>query len=275
LFLLEYFILLFFLLRLVTIDYSWASIHSILGALNNETPETYAERVYKLAKNEITTDMNDNKSWLASCAAHTMKRFVTTFDLMKTKPNELVRCMAIFGFSLMLNSKDLNTIKAYFKLLCTIFLSKHKTEICKQAIAIIRLAVQDRPDSHRRLNKILKSVNKASIGDLTLILESLAREELDEEEEMVEEEDLDDEQFKTVLKDQEHAKTKADNTIKKASPFTAEFLNVEKAVRQSIELDEPLECELNEYYLPEFIEFLQFFYMPYAFIWASFTFQGK
>ena len=84
--------------------------------------------------------MNDNKSWLASCAAHTMKRFVTTFDLMKNKPNELVRCMAIFEFSFLLNSKVLDTIKAFFKLLCIIFLSKHKTEICKQAIAAIRIA---------------------------------------------------------------------------------------------------------------------------------------
>jgi hypothetical protein len=219
--------------------------------------------------------MNDNKSWLASCAAHTMKRFVTTFDLMKTKPDELVRCMGIFGFSLMLNSKDLRTIKTYFELLCTIFLSKHKTDICKQAINAIRVAIQERPDSHKRLNKILKSVNKASIGDLTLILESLTREELDEEEEVMEEEELADEQYKTELIDQETTKTSNDNTIKKASPFTAEFLQVEKAVRDSIERQETKDCELNDYYLPEFIEFLQFFYMPYAFIWASFTFQGK
>jgi hypothetical protein len=65
--------------RLVCTDYSWATIHSIIETLNNENVITYAKKVYHLGS---STDLNEiseflkNRTWLVSCASHTMHRFV-------------------------------------------------------------------------------------------------------------------------------------------------------------------------------------------------------
>ena len=65
--------------RLIVIDYSWASVHAILSALNEEDVIQYANRVFSLLNGEITIESSE-KSWLASCAAHTMHRFTKSIS---------------------------------------------------------------------------------------------------------------------------------------------------------------------------------------------------
>ena len=40
--------------RLICLDYCWASIHSFLAILNQETIEEYAQRIFKLATGSIS-----------------------------------------------------------------------------------------------------------------------------------------------------------------------------------------------------------------------------
>lgn len=55
------------------VDYCFATIHAVLNALNNEDIYGYAERVFKLASGKA--GITHDRSWLSSCAAHTMHRF--------------------------------------------------------------------------------------------------------------------------------------------------------------------------------------------------------
>jgi hypothetical protein len=65
--------------RLVNTNYSWATIHAIIETLNSENAITYANKVFHLGKLKKLSEVDEflkNRSWLVSCASHTMKRFV-------------------------------------------------------------------------------------------------------------------------------------------------------------------------------------------------------
>jgi hypothetical protein len=50
--------------RLISVDYSWALIHSVLHAFNGETIDEYMHRVYLIATGAKKID--HVKSWLIS-----------------------------------------------------------------------------------------------------------------------------------------------------------------------------------------------------------------
>jgi hypothetical protein len=126
-----------FYFRLIVLDYSSALIHGVCGAINCETIITYAKRVYGLSIGAIDVK-DESHSWLASCVAHTMKRYVNMINLLKLDPD--LRSLAIYSFTLLLNSKTLNVISEYFKLICYIFLSEYNTESSKIAFKSIVIA---------------------------------------------------------------------------------------------------------------------------------------
>ena len=99
-----------FKFRLITTDYSWALMHGILEAVMNETVIQYAERVFKLSKNEIEIDCG--KSWLCSCCSHTMHRFSNSLRQITNDKN--ITKFAAYSFSLLLNATDLASISEYF-----------------------------------------------------------------------------------------------------------------------------------------------------------------
>jgi hypothetical protein len=60
--------------RLVVTDYSWALMHIVINGLNSETMVEYSHRVFQLANGELSIKSIE-KSWIASCSSHAMKRF--------------------------------------------------------------------------------------------------------------------------------------------------------------------------------------------------------
>lgn len=107
--------------RLIILDYSWASIHAVLRAFCLEDVGDYAKRVFKLSKGEIEIDCG--KSWLASCVAHTMKRFCRQLKSIKIDSSEIFHSFCYF-FSLIVNCVDLEQIKTVFELICIVCLKK-------------------------------------------------------------------------------------------------------------------------------------------------------
>lgn len=66
------------------------------------------------------------------------------------------------------------------------------------------------------------------------------------------------------------ARTRA--TIKSQSPFTEHYVAVEEGAKKNYSSDDQL--DLNPYFNPPFLVFIQKEYMPYAFIWSGFVFRG-
>ena len=60
-------------------------------------------------------------------------------------------------------------------------------------------------------------------------------------------------------------------TIKEASPFTKEYLDIENNTNIQMDSSKPKNILLNLKYL----EFLQTNFMPYIFIWGGFIFKFK
>ena len=62
--------------------------------------------------------------------------------------------------------------------------------------------------------------------------------------------------------------------MKSSSPFTIHFIQIQYEMRKSLhDLVEENEVE-NSFYSPDVIEHLETKYMPYCFLWASFTLKN-
>ena len=103
-------------------DFSWATMHAALKAFNGEDMSAYSARVFRLAKEEITSD-DPNKLWLASCTSHTMHRFVRALKVKVSFAHKDARELAVFCFLLLLNCVDLYTASKLFSLMVTTFLT--------------------------------------------------------------------------------------------------------------------------------------------------------
>jgi hypothetical protein len=64
--------------RVVCTDMCWATVHAILDAWNRMTIDEYNKMVFEFANERMTVDQVVDKSWIISCAAHTMKRFTNS-----------------------------------------------------------------------------------------------------------------------------------------------------------------------------------------------------
>ena len=67
--------------------------------------------------------------------------------------------------------------------------------------------------------------------------------------------------------------TDNNNSIKKNSPFTKHFKEINDRVRSIISETESIDCELNDYYNPQLIDLLMEKFLPYSFIWTGYVFK--
>ena len=244
--------------RLVVVDYCFATIHAVLNSLNNEDIYDYAERVFKLASGK--TGMTHEKSWLSSCAAHTMHRFTKGLKKHFSKLDEQARFFYGYIFSLMLNCKSLEGLKSYFKSLATICYSKYITADCQTEMSKMQDAIEKRPID--KVNDIISNeLSNESILDY--LSRTLGHNSIQiDSDDKTNEDKLEQKRKKSSIKDR--------------SPFTSvfsEIINETKHLNETV-LEEASGLALNPFYSPQFIEYITEKFMPYCFIWCSFTLHG-
>ncbi len=100
-----------FAFRLVVIDYSFASIHSILNTLNKMEIIEYAKHILEISEGKANFD--PSKSYLVSCVAHTMKRFSKSIKPIEQSKEQ--HAQICYYFSLLLNSTTMLELKTYFE----------------------------------------------------------------------------------------------------------------------------------------------------------------
>jgi hypothetical protein len=113
--------------RLIVCDYSWASMHSIVEAFNNQNMEEYSKKVWQLSKNEIDSK---EQTWLISS-------------------------FCSYLFSLLINCLDLDSISIYFKLICRVFLTKLKTKDVIESLNALHDEINTRPIDKNDIKKMV------------------------------------------------------------------------------------------------------------------------
>jgi hypothetical protein len=225
---------------LVVIDYSWASIHAILDVFNRVDVIGYAHHIFEEAKHgSIKLDY----TYLLSCAAHTMKRFskaIKKFHLGKDLHRFICYC-----FSLLLNSTTLEKMDIYFDAMCSVFLSQHESDVFKKAVELLEESIASRPDDIKALDKILNN-----------FLDSVPQKE----------------DSCTSESDSPALDTKSSKSIKDNSPFTHHYQKRYDHLKINLPDNDDM-ISNNIKYCPQIMEFLMDSYIPYVFIWASFTCQ--
>lgn len=147
---------------IICIDYAWISIHAILQSFNNENVIMYANRVYLLSKREIS--VNDSEmSWLCSCCAHTMKRFATSTKKIIT--NKIIQKCVCFMFSLLMNSKDLDSFDYYFKRIIIVLLSKQQTQLFNNCYNQLKVAINNRPEHISEFSPVIEKLTYKSTNN--------------------------------------------------------------------------------------------------------------
>ena len=63
-------------------------------------------------------------------------------------------------------------------------------------------------------------------------------------------------------------------TIKGASPFTKNYINIEQTILTKLNEESFQDLESNDLYNQDFIDFLQKNFMPYHFLWGGFVYRG-
>jgi hypothetical protein len=228
--------------RLVVIDYSWASIHAFVEVFNRQEIIEYAHHIYKLATGG---EINENFSYLLSCASHTMKRFSRSIQkLTTTKDTHRFIC---YLFSLLLNSTSLEMIGEYFQLICIIYLSPTQTKYFLRTKETLAELLESRPDDVKAIKNIVNAY--LNFQPATFTNANTPTSDIDED----------------LIAEKESM------PIKKASPFTKYFNDIKLYVDNQIETQKDGSTIVNDFFNPEIINHLLNAYMPYAFIWASFS----
>jgi len=134
-------------LRFKTIvsDFSWATMHAILEVFNRETIEDYSKRIFDVSQltDLVAVDRSlRKKTSITSCVSHTMARFARS---VKKVANEDQRTLAMYGFSLLLNCLDLNSIGNVFRIISFVFLSKKQNLSFKKNFDDLNQLVETRP----------------------------------------------------------------------------------------------------------------------------------
>jgi hypothetical protein len=128
---------------LICIDFSWASIHACLSGFNNESAIEYSNRIFFIS-NPNTIDDDSNKTLLVSCVAHTMKRFSKSIESFSI--NQTFHPFAMYAFSILVNTKDLLSMKKLNSLITIIFLSKTTNTLYNDAYNEINYIIKNRDE---------------------------------------------------------------------------------------------------------------------------------
>ena len=149
--------------RLIVIDLSWATIHAALEHLNSQTVLDYIDNVYQISK---TTDLEEYNlllkqydcSWLASCCAHTFARFTKALRASKVfcpKDKDGFH-FAVYCFSLLLNTVDLNATIAIFNQICILYMSENETPEVIAAQEFLEDCLAERPSDKQQVKEIIR-----------------------------------------------------------------------------------------------------------------------
>ena len=230
--------------RLIVCDYSWASMHSIVEAFNDQKMEDYSKKVWQLSRSEIDAK---EQTWFISCTSHTMKRFVKNIATIVDKS---MISFCSYLFSLLINCLDLDSISIYFKLICYALLSKRKTDRVTTSLNALQEGINTRPIDKNEIKKMVAlhlkepTIQKAVALNITT---------------------------KSIIENNIKKKT-----IANSSPFTQHFKEIELCTLQEINDENETEIlnENNEFYCPEYIETLLKRYMPYCFVWSGFVIKN-
>jgi hypothetical protein len=276
-----------FAFRTVVTDFSWPLMNSVCEQLNFCTMIDYSKHVFEIAKNG---EFDEKMSYLTSCISHTMKRL--TFTIKSMQNDNRLRTYFYYIFSLLVNSTTLEMSIKYFRLACIIFMSSNLTKTVIEAKEQIALALNERPETLKEFEKLIEKkqyillVEKEETKKDDFLNDSINETAAADDDEDVS--NSDDESNDTnqanvnqsnKCESNEPDDILKDDSIKRNSPFTKIYIDIQIEVSskinedkdESIFADESITIDQNEYYWPELIEFLQERWMPYAFIWMSFT----
>ncbi|CAF1030492.1 unnamed protein product [Brachionus calyciflorus] len=221
--------------KYIIVDFLWECVHAVLNVFNNETVIDYSKRVYKHLED---TDLKFDKSWVVTCASHSMTKFISC--LKKKFKDSKLRMIACFVFSLMLNSTSLEYLKKIFRLVCLAFLSRLRTDLNYSSLKEIQSLISRKSKDETEILKCLNSVEVTEKGFM-------------------------DEQKKDIIYN-----LIDEATIREQSPFTELFQQVESDALKELSTETSASSTPNVYYSPEFIKFLQHNFMPFAFLWVNF-----
>ena len=213
-------------------------MHAVCSILNNETFESYNNRVYEQQTSDKKID--ETKIILSSCTSHTMNRFCRLLKRKVKFENDHVKRFAGHCFALLLNCGDLESLSIVFELVCWFF--------CKEAYD---------EDLDTRIRELKRLVAVKKIDDVN---ETVNENEAEYDEEFVE---LDE------GSDDEDVKSSTNNTIKYKSPFTKVFEKILKHVESLNITKEDVAVTINRNLNREFVLMLQTNFMPYVAIWTG------
>jgi hypothetical protein len=152
--------------KLMITDYSWATMHAAVEIFFIVDIFEHSERVFELSKiksNEDSKEIYKLLSWIASCASHTMHRFVRSLKKKKifnAREEKEQQRFVIYCSSLLLNSKDLDQILLVFEHLCYAFFSEYESNDCVNSTQILKSLIKDRPANEIDLKKIIDEHGK-------------------------------------------------------------------------------------------------------------------
>ena len=158
--------------------------------------------------------------------------------------------------SLLVKCKFLASIKEIFQRICYICLSPTLNQVCLSEIETMQKLIKDRPQD--KINELIDESFKDK--NESLILNSTTNEA---------------NKTSTKIKfdsDEKKIKNARKQTIRDRSPFSVEFLHIQNAAQTQIDQLPQIEEE-NVLFNPSFVKHLNEKFMPYCFIWASFTCQ--
>ena len=247
--------------RLVCSDLSWATVHAALETLNSENVYSYMDKIYRVSKNEIEID--SKTSWLASCSAHTMNRFVKLLKKKKLVAEKSIFQFAVYCFSLLLNTVELEATKTVFRLICIVFLRTKKASVFTEALDALKELMDKRTNDKIEIDGIIRKYSSNLLTNATSEPTSDSNEEIEQPSEEVEENDLNE-----LMRDF----CSNSKTIKDSSPFARCFREIQAQIK-AIDISDEFFDE-NPFYNESFIDYLLDNHMPYIFIWGSYAFKG-
>lgn len=258
-----------------------------MRVFNNETAIEYAHHILALAKREIK--INNLRTYLVSCAAHTSKRFSKSITQFCSDRNTVIakdkHRHACLCFSLLLNSRDLEMITTYFKWICTYYLSEYKSDDYILADKQLKEALEIRPELNEDLNSIIHHSFKIFMEEqakLINVKENLletsdsnqTKNKEKQQSECVRESCEEDDEIEVLFDENNNEENlMKGKTIRENSPFTSIFENLYEEIVFKIQANIQNDKEANSKYNAKLIHFILKNYMPYCFIWASFSFQ--
>jgi hypothetical protein len=115
---------------------TWSMIESVIEILNNnEGIESYAERVFKLAKLECHPNDSD-LSWLSVCSRLLYLKFLKAVEGIESE----IRAYSFKCFRLLAECTDLTSFEVALKNILIFFLSAQQTAQWKAARIFIRIS---------------------------------------------------------------------------------------------------------------------------------------